>query len=112
MDPVSLRETLRCEIRCYVHADVDELIRWLADVASSGMSGFDERLRTVVEVGMGLSSVKDKSGEWHGKEPAEKEEEGTGAIAHKAVWRAAGKLGYPFGPGFRLNLLTGCRQGE
>ena len=30
----------------------------------------------------------------------------------KAAWRAAGTLGYPFGPVFRLILLTGCRQGE
>lgn len=28
------------------------------------------------------------------------------------VWHAAGTLGYPFGPLYRLILLTGCRPGE
>jgi integrase len=28
------------------------------------------------------------------------------------VWQAAGTLGYPFGPLYRLILLTGCRPGE
>lgn len=28
------------------------------------------------------------------------------------VWHAAGALGYPFGPLYRLILLTGCRPGE
>lgn len=28
------------------------------------------------------------------------------------VWQAAGTLGYPFGPAYRLILLTGCRPGE
>lgn len=30
----------------------------------------------------------------------------------RIVWRAAGTLGYPFGPAYRLILLTGCRPGE
>jgi integrase len=30
----------------------------------------------------------------------------------KIVWQAAGTLGYPFGPIYRLILLTGCRPGE
>jgi integrase len=30
----------------------------------------------------------------------------------RTAWLAAGTLGYPFGPAFRLILLTGCRQGE
>ena len=30
----------------------------------------------------------------------------------RLAWRAAGTLGYPFGPIYRLILLTGCRQGE
>lgn len=30
----------------------------------------------------------------------------------RIVWRAAGTLGYPFGPLYRLILLTGCRPGE
>jgi hypothetical protein len=30
----------------------------------------------------------------------------------RAVWRAAGTLEYPFGPLYRLLLLTGCRRGE
>jgi len=28
------------------------------------------------------------------------------------AWQAAASLGYPFGPVFRLMLLTGCRSGE
>src|SRR6266403_1037086 len=51
---------LRCEIRCHLRADVDEHIRWSPDVASSGMSGFYGRPRTMValgvEVGVGSSS--------------------------------------------------------
>lgn len=30
----------------------------------------------------------------------------------RIVWHAAGTLGYPFGPLYRLILLTGCRPGE
>lgn len=30
----------------------------------------------------------------------------------RLAWQAAGTLGYPFGPTFRLMLLTGCRSGE
>jgi integrase len=30
----------------------------------------------------------------------------------RIAWQAAGTLGYPFGPIYRLILLTGCRQGE
>lgn len=30
----------------------------------------------------------------------------------RAAWRAAGRLGYPFGPMYRLLLLTGCRLDE
>jgi integrase len=30
----------------------------------------------------------------------------------QVVWHAAGTLGYPFGPLYRLILLTGCRPGE
>ena len=30
----------------------------------------------------------------------------------RVAWRAAGALGYPFGPTYRLILLTGCRPGE
>ena len=30
----------------------------------------------------------------------------------RVAWRAAGALGYPFGPAYRLILLTGCRPGE
>ena len=30
----------------------------------------------------------------------------------RLAWQAAGTLGYPFGPVFRLMLLTGCRSGE
>lgn len=30
----------------------------------------------------------------------------------RAVWRAAGRLGYPYGPIVRLLLLTGCRHNE
>jgi integrase len=30
----------------------------------------------------------------------------------RLVWEAAGTLGYPFGPLYRLILLTGCRPGE
>ena len=30
----------------------------------------------------------------------------------RAAWRAAGTLGYPFGPTYRVILLTGCRPGE
>ncbi|WP_331069648.1 tyrosine-type recombinase/integrase [Steroidobacter sp.] len=30
----------------------------------------------------------------------------------QVVWYAAGTLGYPFGPLYRLILLTGCRPGE
>jgi integrase len=30
----------------------------------------------------------------------------------RIVWRAAETLGYPFGPAYRLILLTGCRPGE
>jgi len=30
----------------------------------------------------------------------------------RAVWRACDTLGYPFGPLYRLLLLTGCRRGE
>ena len=30
----------------------------------------------------------------------------------RIVWRAAETLGYPFGPTYRLILLTGCRPGE
>ena len=29
-----------------------------------------------------------------------------------ALWRAAGRLGYPYGPLYRLLLLTGCRLNE
>ena len=29
-----------------------------------------------------------------------------------AVWRASGRLGFPFGPLFRVLLLTGCRRSE
>jgi hypothetical protein len=45
----------RCQIRCHLRADVHERIRWLADVASNGMSGFGGHPRTVVEVGVGSS---------------------------------------------------------
>jgi len=30
----------------------------------------------------------------------------------RIAWQAAGTLGYPFGPVYRLMMLTGCRQGE
>jgi integrase len=30
----------------------------------------------------------------------------------RAFWRAAGRMGYPYGPVFRLLLLTGCRNTE
>ena len=30
----------------------------------------------------------------------------------RALWRASGRLGYPFGPLYRLLLLTGCRLDE
>jgi integrase len=30
----------------------------------------------------------------------------------RIVWQAAGTLGYPFGPLYRMILLTGCRPGE
>jgi integrase len=30
----------------------------------------------------------------------------------RLAWRAAGTLGYPFGPTYQLILLTGCRPGE
>lgn len=30
----------------------------------------------------------------------------------RLAWRAAGTLGYPFGPAYRVIMLTGCRPGE
>ena len=30
----------------------------------------------------------------------------------RALWRATEKMGYPFGPLYRLLLLTGCRKSE
>lgn len=30
----------------------------------------------------------------------------------RIAWRAAGTLGYPFGPAYQLIMLTGCRPGE
>jgi integrase len=30
----------------------------------------------------------------------------------REAWRAAGSLGYPFGPAYQLIMLTGCRPGE
>ena len=30
----------------------------------------------------------------------------------RAIWRAAGTLGYPYGPMYQLMLLTACRRGE
>jgi len=39
--------------RCHLRADVDEHIRWLPDVASSGMPGFGGNPRTVVALGVG-----------------------------------------------------------
>lgn len=33
-------------------------------------------------------------------------------VEARIVWRAAGTLGYSFGPVYRLILLTGCRPGE
>ena len=33
-------------------------------------------------------------------------------IELRALWRASGRLGYPFGPMYRLLLLTGCRLDE
>jgi hypothetical protein len=46
---------LRCEIRSYLRAEVNEYIRWFPDVDSSGLSGFHEHPRTSVAVGVGSS---------------------------------------------------------
>lgn len=73
-------------------------------------------LRHMITWGMEEAKLKRKDNPVSGMEKnLPKKKKGERVLSRdeaKTAWRAAGTLGYPFGPVFRLILLTGCRQGE
>ena len=59
---LSAARGLRCEVRCYLCAEVSKRIRWFPDVDLSGMSGFYGHPRMVVESGVGSSKFPNAIG--------------------------------------------------
>ena len=73
-------------------------------------------LRKMINWGMRERLLKRSDNPATGMEdnlPKKKQKERVLSLEEAQIaWQAAGTLGYPFGPIYRLILLTGCRQGE